>query len=157
MDIDWQLIWEGILGSPFIVNLEVKRRRDTDCLLKGEISPEKLFDEGLVKNGKHKFRKSSDSEVNVLAVTLLSEINRDVQLAAEHWLNEQTVIDALLLFTRFSINRSGFDVHVREKRHLLDAVLDRQLSTLDLSLHSCFEFPYDDPAFPHPMRQSPKG
>lgn len=138
MDVDWRLHWDMGLNTSLFVNLEVKRRAGGDVLRFAQgatTAPEQLFSAGLEKNGRCKFRPSNANEINVLGVTLLGEINRDVQAQAGDWIKSRNDIDALLLFSRFSQNRSGFDVHAVRKRELLDAVLVRSLDPLDQSLH----------------------
>ena len=111
-----------------------------------ELSVEEIFGAGLEdEDGNSKFRESTSSEVNVLALTLLGEIDREVQLCARDWLQTRTDIDAVLLFTRFSRQRSGFDVHIVRKRELLEQVLVRELSPLDNCLHSVIERPLPYP------------
>jgi hypothetical protein len=144
MDVDWRLRWDLGFGASLIVNLEVKRRAGGDVLRFAQgksVAPEQLFDAGLTKSGKSKFRPSGENEVNVLGLTLLGEINRDVQERAGEWIKGQKDVDVLLLFTRFSQGHSGFDVHAVRKGELLNLVLKRELDTLDKCLHGRVETP----------------
>jgi len=102
-----------------------------------KIKPDELFGAKIDE----KFRPSASHEVNVLGLTLLGEIDREVQKEAEAWLKTREDIDALLLFTRYSSHRSGFDVHVRDKGSLLSTVLIRELGFRDLCLHSRIQMP----------------
>ena len=144
LDIDWQLSWTLGLGPPVTVNLEVKRRL---CDLgrttyREPISVSELFESGLEdETGNRKFRPSTNSEINVVALTLMGEIDHDVQFQAGQWIKEQSDIDALLLFTRFSDRKSGFDFHVIRKRQLLDQFLNTQLAPIDTLLHARVETP----------------
>ncbi len=144
-DVDWQLTWEMGFGSPLIVNLEIKRRTGADVLRLAQdaaLKPTELFAAGLEdKKGNSKFRPSRDNEINVLGLTLLGEIDHDVQDAAHLWIQTRSDIDAVLLFSRFSVHRSGFDPHILRKRGILDQVLIRELDALDLRLHSLIARP----------------
>jgi len=71
----------------------------------------------------------------------MGEIDHDVQFQAGQWIKEQSDIDALLLFTRFSDRKSGFDFHVIRKRQLLDQFLNTQLAPIDTLLHARVETP----------------
>lgn len=147
-DIDWQLTWEMGFGKPLVINLEVKRRIwDIIRLAQhGSIDPEKLFAADLEdEDGKCKFRPSGGNEINVLGLTLLGQIDREVQEAASKWIQTRCDIDALLLFSRFSAHRSGFDAHILRKRDLLDQVMIRDLDRLDLRMHSRISRPIPFP------------
>ena len=140
MDVDWQLSWDMGIGNPLVVNLEVKRRVGCDVLRfaqGGSLDPNQLFAAGLHdKKGNCKFRASGADEINVLGLTLLGEIDREVQDCASEWIKARNDIDALLLFSRFSARHSGFNVQVVRKRELLHYVLVRELAPLDQRLHS---------------------
>ena len=66
------------LGSSITVNLEVKRRMEVLRMAQEhELSVEEIFGAGLEdEDGNSKFRESTSSEVNVLALTLLGEIDQ---------------------------------------------------------------------------------
>ena len=149
-DVDWKLSWDFGF-QPLTVNLEVKRRViDVLRMAQGqELDTNKLFAAKLEDDkGNSKFRQSTSSEINVLALTLIGEIDHEVQLRAEEWLRTRDDIDAVLLFTRFSKQRSGFDRHVVRKSALLDQVLVPQLSPRDECLHFVIERP-----LPYPLSQ----
>jgi hypothetical protein len=152
MDVDWQMTWDFGLPPPLTVNVEVKRRVDVLRMAQGHgIDITKVFAAGLEdKKGNFKFRESTSSEINVLALTLLGEIDHEVQLRAGDWLQTRPDIDAVLLFTRFSDRRSGFDTHIVRKHKLLNQVLVKELSSFDKCLHSMIEKP-----LPYPLSQLP--
>ena len=80
------------------------------------------------QEGQCKFRLSPANEINVLGLTLLGEIDGEVQESACEWIKTRNDIDAILLFSRFSARRSGFDPQVLRKGELLDEVMMRELS-----------------------------
>ncbi len=145
MDVDWRLSWEMGIGSPLVVNLEIKRRAGSDVLRSAQgdsLEPNNLFAAGLEdKKGNCKFRPSPPNEINVLGLTLLGEIGREVQEAACEWIKTRNDIDAILLFSRFSARRTGFDPQVLRKGALLDQVMIRELEPLDLRLHGVVSKP----------------
>ena len=110
------------------------------------LKPNELFTAALEdKRGNSKFRPSRDNEMNVLGLTLLGEIDREVQDATDRRIQTRSDIDAVLLFSRFSARRSGFDPHILRKRDFLDQVLIRELDPLDLRLHSLVSRPLPFP------------
>lgn len=141
MDIDWRLAWDFGFGSELAVNLEVKRRADIFRMVGAEFDFREIFEAGVIKDGRSKFRPSGPSEVNVLGITLLGEIDHDVQKEAAEWLKTRDDIDAILLFTRFSVRKSAFDLHVQRKAGLIDQVLNRHLSEKDLCMHARIQMP----------------
>lgn len=152
-DVDWKLSWQQRDGRSLTVNLEVKRRiGDVLRFAQGAPpDPAQLFSAGLEDaDGKRKFRPSSESEINVLGVSLFGEIDRDVQVCAAEWVRSRSDIDILLLFTRFSARRSGFDVQAARKAPLLNSVLNRNLSELDLCLDGVVATP-----LPYALSQLP--
>lgn len=140
-DVDWRLTWDFGLGQRLSANVEVKRRRDISRIAGAEFDFKEMFEAGVIKEGRSKFRRSGTSEVNILGITLIGEIDRDVQHYAAEWLKTRDDIDAILLFTRFSSRKSGFDIHVQRKRDLLEQVLKRDLSERDECLHARLQQP----------------
>ena len=154
MNIDWRLSWDMGFGSPLTVNLEVKRRVGGDVLRSVQgcsLNPDDLFAPGLEdKHGNSKFRQAGKGEINVLGLTLLGEINREVQERAFEWINTRSDIDAVLLFSRFSLQRCGFDPHIVRNKELLAQVMIRELDPLDRCLHGRISKP-----LPIPLSQLP--
>jgi hypothetical protein len=141
LDVDWRLTWDFGLSS-ISVNLEAKRRRDVLRSGGEPINPEDIFEAGLFdKKGRCKFFPSKPDEINVLALTLIGEIDHEVQYHAENWLKTRKDIDAIALFSRFSTRKTGFDLHVQRKQDLLSQVLNRDLHDKDKYLHSLIQRP----------------
>jgi hypothetical protein len=113
-DVDWTFT---LGGGAFSVNLEVKRL-NSDCLrhVRGRTFKMEHFDRFCKSKVNRKFRKSEESEVNVLAITLFGEICREVQLVIEEWLISQDLIDAVIITSRESRQSRCFDWHFRNEK-----------------------------------------
>jgi hypothetical protein len=123
------------------VNLEVKRRIDVLRTGGEPLNPIDLFEAGVIKDGRSKFRPSQPDEINVLGITLIGEIDHEVQQQAESWLQTRNDVDAIILFSRFSSRNPALALHVQRKHELLSQVLNRQLDDKDNCLHSLIERP----------------
>jgi hypothetical protein len=147
-DVDWRLSWTFWPDTHLHVNLEVKRRiGDVLRAAQGEdLNPTEIFTAGLEdKKGSCKFRPSGPDEINVLGLTLIGEIDRDVQLEAEKWLGTRDDIDAVLLYTRLSGRKAGFDAQIVRKHGLLKQVLNPDISGIDQGLHGRIKTPIPIP------------
>ncbi len=141
LDVDWRLTWD-FGQSSISVNLEAKRRRDVLRSGGEPINPKEIFEAALFdKKGRCKFFPSKPDEINVLALTLIGEIDHEVQYHAENWLKTRKDIDAIALFSRFSTRKTGFDLHVQRKQDLLSQVLNRDLHDKNKYLHSLIQRP----------------
>jgi hypothetical protein len=142
LNVDWRLTWDFGLSS-ISVNLDAKRR--CDVLRSGgePINPKEIFEAGIIKKGRSKFRPSQPDEINVLGITLIGEIDHEVQNHAEKWLTTRADIDAIAIFSRFPNQKTGFDLHVqrKHKQDLLNQVLIRNLHDKDNCLHSLIQRP----------------
>lgn len=141
LDVDWRLTWDFGLHA-LSVNMDAKRRCDVLRYFGKSIKPNEIFEAGVIdKRGRSKFRPSGPDEINVLGLTVIGEINREVQKYAEKWLKTRDDVDAILLFSRFSDRKAGFDLHVQRKQELLSQVLNRALDDKDTCLHGRIQCP----------------
>lgn len=150
-DVDWSFV----LGDNIRVNLEVKRF-PSDCIrhARGRSFSAVWFDRFCKMKVLPKFRPSESHEINVLAISLFGELDREVQIVLSDWLSQnQSVVDAVLVATRESRRRARFDSQfINEKARLLRHYLkdpDREDQTLAFAL----EVPMKLPGFPNFKRQ----
>jgi hypothetical protein len=136
LDVDWRLTWNFGLNTFLSVNLEVKRRMDVLRTGGESLIPQDIFEAGFIKEGRGKFRPSQPDEINVLGITLIGEIDHEVQQQTEIWLQTRADVDAIILFSRFSSRNPALAFHVHRKNELLSQVLNRQLDDKDNCLHS---------------------
>jgi hypothetical protein len=141
LDVDWRLTWDFGLNSLLSVNLEIKRRIDVLRISGQPLNPEEVFAAGVIKNGRSKFRPSQADEINLLGITLMAEIDDEVQQHAKNWLKTRNDIDAIALFSRCSHHHAPFALHVQRKHELLSQVFDGQLDAKDECLHSSIQRP----------------
>lgn len=116
-DVDWQFCLGEDPGNPIVVNLEVKRLiGDTLRHVRGRSFKLEWFERFCRESVIPKFKPSQEHEVNVLALSLIGEINREVQFVIGEWLKQQSVIDAVLVTSREARRRSCFDRHFRNQK-----------------------------------------
>jgi hypothetical protein len=116
-DVDWQFCLGEDPRNPIVVNLEVKRLiGDTLRHVRGRSFKLDWFERFCRESVTPKFKPSQEHEVNVLALSLFGEINRDVQFVIGEWLKQQSVIDAVLVTSREARRRSCFDWHFRNQK-----------------------------------------
>jgi hypothetical protein len=111
-DVDWSFaIRNGSIpgtGKDLVINLEVK---DVLSSLEGAVhgnyaSPLKDIFEGIERNGRHKFRASSENEINVVALTVPGSLALDIGELVQQRLRVDRLIDAVLLWTPFDRSQS---------------------------------------------------
>jgi len=141
LDVDWRLTWDFGLNTFLSVNLEVKRRMDVLRTGGEHLNPVDVFEAGVIKDGRSKFRPSQHDEINVLGITLIGEIDHEVQQHAESWLQTRNDVDAIVLFSRFSSRKPSLALHVQRKHEMLSQVLNQQLDDKDNCLHSLIQRP----------------
>ena len=114
-DVDWAFT---LGGDAFTVNIEVKRLVG-DCVRHVTERSFKIgwFEKFCEKKVNPKFRASRENEINVLGLSLIGEITREVQLVVSEWLvNRQELIDAVLITTREARRKSSFDIQLRNTK-----------------------------------------
>ena len=146
-DVDWTFS----LGSGAIrLNLEVKRIL-SDCVrhARGKGFNPEWFERFCKKKVLPKFHRSPSGEINVLAISLFGELNRDVQLVVSEWIvNKQDRIDAILIATREARRRASFDLQFRtDKANLLRPFLKAPHEE-DQTLAFALDVPVNVPGFP---------
>jgi hypothetical protein len=150
-DVDWSFV----LGDNIRVNLEVKRF-PSDCIrhARGRSFSAVWFDRFCNAKVLPKFRPSEAHEINVLAISLFGELDREVQIVLSDWLRQnQSVVDAVLVATRESRRRSRFDAQlINEKAGLLRHYL-KDSDCEDHTLAFALEVPTKVPGFPNFKRQ----
>jgi len=131
-DVDWQFVIANTSFFPGLkVNLEVKRLKKDNLRhsQRRDMQP-RDFAQFCREQVLRKFRPSLPDEVNVLAISLFGEIDRNVQIVVSDWLlsdensdsrcaSNEKLIDAVLLATRESRRRSSFDVQFRNEKAAL--------------------------------------
>lgn len=145
VDVDWRFA----LPSQISVNLEVKRV-PSDCVrhARGRVFSAFWFKKFCEEKVLPKFRPSEENEVNVLAISLFGELDREVQTVMSEWLSAQKVIDAIVIATREGRRKSTFDCQLRgEKAQLMKHFL-RGPDEEDQSLAFALEVPVKLPGFP---------
>jgi len=151
-DVDWSFtLGDGALS----INLEVKRLCG-DCLrhTRGRTFKIDVFDRFCKKKVIQKFRKSEPTEVNVLALSLFGEIDRDVQMIVGEWLsNRQDVIDAVIITSREARRKSCFDFHFRNQKAQYLRPFLREPTYEDQSLIFSLIVPIDIPGLPKMPKQ----
>ncbi len=116
-DVDWQFCLGADPRNPIVVNLEVKRLiGDTLRHVRGRRFKLEWFERFCRESVVPKFKPSQEHEVNVLALSLFGEINREVQFVIGEWLKQQSVLDAVLVTSREARRRSCFDWHFRNQK-----------------------------------------
>jgi hypothetical protein len=117
-DVDWQFCLGEDPKNQIVVNLEVKRLiGDVLRHVRGRSFKPEWFERFCFESVIPKFKPSQEYEVNVLALSLFGEINRDVQMVIGEWLGKhQGPIDAVLVSSRESRRRSCFDWHFRSQK-----------------------------------------
>ena len=145
-DVDWSFT----LGEDLRVNLEVKRV-PSDCIrhARGRSFNPQWFECFCRDKVLPKFRPSAPHEVNVLAISLFGELDREVQLVVSDWLKtKQNLVDAILIASRESRRRSSFDAQLlNEKARLLGHWL-KPSHAEDETLAFALEVPLPIPGFP---------
>jgi hypothetical protein len=139
-DVDWTFtVGDGILT----VNLEVKRlvgdcvRHVTDRTFKMD-----WFEQFCQDKVNPKFRASRENEINVLGLSLIGEITREVQLVVSEWLvNRQELIDAVVITTREARRKSSFDIQLRNTKAKLIKNFLKEPTHEDQSLAFSFIVP----------------
>ena len=151
-DVDWTFV----LGDNIRVNLEIKRI-PSDCIrhARGRSFSAGWFDRFCKTKVLPKFRPSEDHEINVLAISLFGELDREVQIVLSDWLvQKQSLVDAILVASRESRRRSSFDSQfLNEKARLLRHWL-RQPDEEDGTLAFALEIPTTVPGFPSVSRRT---
>ena len=117
-DVDWQFCLGEDSQNPIVVNLEVKRLiGDVLRHVRGRHFKLEWFERFCRESVIPKFKPSQEHEVNVLALSLFGEINREVQFVIGRWLSQhQGIIDAVLVTSREARRRSCFDWHFRNQK-----------------------------------------
>jgi hypothetical protein len=117
-DVDWQFCLGEDPQNPIVVNLEVKRLiGDVMRHVRGRHFKLEWFERFCRESVIPKFKSSQEHEINVLAISLFGEINREVQFVIGKWLIEhQGAIDAVLVTSREARRRSCFDWHFRNHK-----------------------------------------
>jgi hypothetical protein len=128
-DVDWSLLFfDGTLR----VNLEVKRIiRDCMRHARGIDFFKGRFSEFCEEEVVQKFRNSRSNELNILAVSLFGEIDREVQLTVSDWLRSEQnlslgepLIDGIVLATREGRRHSQLDTQLyTEKSNIVKHLL----------------------------------
>lgn len=157
-DIDWQFtIGNTGFSSALKVNLEVKRlKRDNMRQARAREMNAHEFAQFCREQVLKKFRPSRADEVNVLAISLFSEIDGNVQRVISEWLlsdensdsHDEPLIDAVLLATRESRRRSSSDKQLRNEKAKLIKSHFCGPDAEDESLFFVFDVPYKIPGLP---------
>lgn len=96
-DVDWRFEC-GPLGCPVVVNLEVKRR-PSDLANLFDTSESSLFAK-VEKKFPDRGRWICDqSDLNIVAITIYSDIDKQLTKRVENWLETHKSIDMVLLFS----------------------------------------------------------
>ncbi|MDQ6939789.1 MAG: hypothetical protein M3119_06485 [Verrucomicrobiota bacterium] len=135
-DVDWQFVIAKTRSYRGLkVNLEVKRLKRDNLRHSRQLLERHHFAQFCRDQVLSKFQPSLSDEVNVLAISLFGEIDRNVQSVVSNWLlgdenscphsaNKEKLIDAVLLATRESRRQSSFDMQLRnEKARLIKPYL----------------------------------
>lgn len=150
-DVDWCFT---LANGAVAINMEVKRL-PSDALrhTKGRTFKTNVFENYCKKNVTPKFRRSQADEVNVLALSLIGEIDHCVQSALEDWLvKRQDVIDAILVTSRESSRKSSFDVHLRNDKAREMRLFLKYPTEEDQRFAFSLLVPYDNPEVPKMLR-----
>jgi len=155
-DIDWRMQFNG---GRLALNLEVKRV-PSDCIrhVRGRQFGREWFKKFCEEKVLPKYRPSGSGEINVLALSLFGEIDRDVQLIVSDWLTSgQNLLDGILIASRESRRRSGFDRQLLAgKAHLLTQFLnppDAEDQRMVFRLQHPQDYPELDLPFVKPPRK----
>lgn len=146
-DVDWSF---HVPSANLQVNLEVKRLV-SDAVRHARPHARKFNESSFLRFCTEevlpKFRKSTANEVNVLALSLFGEIDRDVQLVVSDWLKQQCLIDAVIITSREARRRSDFNRQLaNEKSRILRHCL-REYDEEDSSLWFVLDVAYELPGF----------
>ena len=152
-DVDWSF---HISSANVRVNLEVKRVV-SDAVRHARPHARRFnsawFSKFCAEEVLPKFRESNSNEINVLALSLFGEIDRDVQLVVSDWLKQQSRVDAVIIASREARRRADFDPHLAtEKSRILRhcfAEPDKEDASLWFVLHVTYEL--SGSAFPPPL------
>lgn len=157
-DVDWQFTIGGTrFASPVIVNLEVKRlKSDNKRHARGLEMDAAKFTHFCRDQVLRKFRPSCSDELNVLAISLFGEIDRDVQRVVSEWLlssdntdsDDAPLIDAVLLASRESRRRSSSDMQLRSDKGRLIKSHFRGPDAEDQSFFFVLDVPCKIPGLP---------
>lgn len=139
-DVDWQLHFGSSANDSIVINLEVKRIvGDVLRHIKGRTFKLNWFDDFCREKVLPKFRQSQPHEINVLAMTMIGAIDRDIQRLIAEWLTDhQVLIDAVLVTARESHSTRPFDWHFRNTKSgllkclLIEPSLEEQSLIYDL-------------------------
>ena len=151
-DVDWSF---HIPSANVQVNLEVKRYI-SDAVRHARPHARKFnqasFSRFCAEDVLPKFRESTANEINVLALSLFGEIDRDVQLVVSEWLKQQCLIDAVIITSREARRRSDFNRQLAsEKSRILRHCL-REYDEEDSSLWFVLDVAYELRSSPFPPR-----
>lgn len=115
-DVDWSF---HISNANVQVNLEVKRIV-SDAVRHARPHARRFNSESFsrfcAEEVLPKFRESNSNEINVLALSLFGEINRDVQIVVSDWLKQQRQVDAVIIASREALRRAAFDPHLATEK-----------------------------------------
>jgi len=106
-DVDWSFPIKNATvpgtGKELVINLEVKEVVSSlEGAVHGDYAPPlKDIFEGVEKNGMHKFRASLENEINVVALTILSELTPTIIGMVQQRFRKDPLIDAVLLRTPY--------------------------------------------------------
>jgi hypothetical protein len=145
-DVDWVF---DVAPERLRVNLEVKRvKSDAVRHVRDRPFNQPWFSRFCANKVLPKFRESGPDEVNVLALSLFGEIDRDVQSTVADWLvKEQHLVDAIIIASREARHRSGFDQQLaNEKAKRLKPYL-KAPDIEDASLVFALDVPVRIPSF----------
>jgi hypothetical protein len=96
----------------------------------------------------YKFRPSGPDEVNILGLSVFGELDRELQLVVSDWLKSQRLVDAVLIASRESRRKSGFDAQLLNDKAKLLSPLLRPLGDEDQTLAFALEVPMQMPGLP---------
>jgi hypothetical protein len=109
-DIDWRF---KLNGTDLWINLEAKNRPSD---ISRHVHDVEVSVRKLLTDVTKKFDTSSEDEINILGLTLFGEIDREVQQSIATWLQKQSVVDAVLIWSHEGRNRSIFDRQIKSSK-----------------------------------------
>jgi hypothetical protein len=152
-DVDWSLLLDK---GRLRVNMEVKRIL-LDCMrhVRGLEFNRAWFSKFCATEVTPKFHISQPGEVNILAISLFGEIDRQVQSVVGDWLSSgQTQIDGILIATREARRHSQFDHQLFTPKSRLIKKLLKPISEEDSRLAFALEVPISIPELGLPVSLS---